>query len=263
MVGISAVVSKSVAAVFFLCLLGCVVLIGVYVRYTEIRVDILKQVTATLLQLLVLGVIGVYIKYLFDRNQDGNREQTVRAVDERRRLELEHDRERSRLELERDRERSRRERETTQRRTLIEQFTSSIALLERAKTLMRATMDLPTYDLVIGRVMDADSKLAQLEAEVLYDKALFVATAQIVKSLEVIRSYLFTLTDEYESLRKLVAQEREPQNVPFRLGNLTRLGDFMQIGHDFRERVTKPYHEAAKTMFAEFSQPSTTPLSTE
>lgn len=85
-----------VALLIFLAALA--VIASIYVLNPRVRDEILKGLTNTLLQLAVLGIIGVYVKYLFDKHQEDRKQEEAKKEQDRRQFEAAMDQERLRRE---------------------------------------------------------------------------------------------------------------------------------------------------------------------
>jgi hypothetical protein len=175
---------------------------------SSLRADILKHLAGSILQLTVLGVVGVAIKAAFDRQKERRRDALREAA------------------------RSRREDQTLNeaRKGLLRRVVAANRVVRKARILIPAHASAKTYGEQMRLLIDAEFELSDIRHEIETVHQTFAEGVGIKESLVAMERYLNTLTDEYQhSYQNVVIVEKTNDREAVRqcLAHLGACGDFV------------------------------------
>ncbi|MGI9180250.1 MAG: hypothetical protein ACR2H9_07105 [Longimicrobiaceae bacterium] len=188
--------------------------------YGELRQEILKSTANAVLQLTVLGVIGVAVKAAFDRHQEQRKEARERA-----------ERDRKEALEEAEKRRIVRNAEMEQRRALLRRVVAANRSVRRARILIPAHASAKTYGEQMRILIDADFELSDVRHELGTLPGLFKKRAEIEDQLVQMERYLQQLTEEYRHrYQDIVAIEKTQscEAVRAALDHLPACGEFVE-----------------------------------
>jgi hypothetical protein len=221
--------ARQLAIAAFLLLTVASAIALIYFENPRIRNDILTALSTSLLQLAALGIVGVYVKYLFDRHQE-----------DRKRIEVEQERERQSFEMAKDRERLRREAADALRSRLLERLGKCEDALLKGRVAVSAKRSLQAYDEMARRVTNAQITVVYLQDEVSDTPAVFPNGERINANLDIIARYLEAIVTEYEKQRSRIEQANS-RDLQFLFRDLPLLGDLIHFGSAYQDRFSRPY----------------------
>jgi hypothetical protein len=221
-------------------LLGVViaVLALIYIAYSTVptfQVDLVKELAKTLLQLVLIGIVGVFAKHLFDRAVENQRQATE---------ELQHKRDLE--EAERQRTRARDEAEHKALVTALDSLTTNYWQIKKALHIIAAHRSAKSYGEQMRQIIDFRLQLQRLDNEISAGMYPLIERQGVVtQSLLKLDSRLGDLTDEWRVhyWRLARVQERdekiedpEKKQVP---GEIDKLLELEKI----REDNFKDFHQ--------------------
>ncbi len=157
-----------------------------------VRADILKSIASAILQLIVLGVVGVAVKYEFDKHQQ-------------RRTQAREDAERAQQTL---------NAKTELRKTLLRRVLTANRMVRKAWILIAAPASAKTYGENMRILVDAQLEFSDIRHEI---PSLFDSNSLIEQHVATLEKYLGGLVSEY----------RENYQMQDVLGTLSKYDNFV------------------------------------
>lgn len=185
---------------------------------SPVRADILKSIAGAILQLIVLGVVGVAVKGAFDRHQVRRaeaREETERAQQERNAV-------------------------TELRKAMLRRVLAANRVVRKAGILIPAHASAKTYGEQMRILIDAQLEFSDIRHEIETIPTLFASTGDIKGQLDQMAGYLEGLTAEYRRrYQDIVDVERTKGRADVRaaLEELGNCRDFMDAGQGSQLRT--------------------------
>jgi hypothetical protein len=210
---------------------------------SPVRADILKSIADAILQLTVLGVVGVAVKSAFDRHQV-------------RRTEAREDALRNNREMQEETERAQQAHNavTELRKALLRRVLTANRVVRKAGILIPAHASAKTYGEQMRILIDAQLEFSDIRHEIDTIPTLFASTEDIKKHLDRMEGYLEGMTAEYrQSYQNIVAVEKTAKDRADVRAALDKLGeckDFMDAwqGSKLRTVYVNSYWGARDAM---------------
>jgi hypothetical protein len=176
---------------------------------SPIRADILKSIASSILQLTVLGVVGVAVKSEFDRYQERRkqaREDAEKAQQARNAV----------IEL---------------RKALLRRVLAANRVVRKAPILISAQPSAQTYSEQMRSLIDAEFEFSDIRHEIVTIPTLFSGREAIGDQLIHMERYLESLAEEYRQRYQEIVDAEETKNrltVKSALDKLNSLQGFVQ-----------------------------------
>lgn len=149
-----------------------------------VRADILKSIASAILQLIVLGVVGVAVKAEFDRHQQRRKQAREDAESAQQKLNA----------------------KTELRKTLLRRVLTANRMVRKAWILIAAPASAKTYGENMRILVDAQLEFSDIRHEI---PSLFDSNSLIEQNVATLEQYLGDLVSEYrQNYQKVVDAER-------------------------------------------------------
>ena len=185
---------------------------------TPLRADILKSLAGALLQLIVLGVIGVALKSEFDKHL----EQRKKARDDADRAQIQ-------AQADAEKEQQRRNAVIELQKAFLRRVMTANRMVRKARILIPAHASAKTYGEQMRILIDAVLEFSDIRHEI-ETIPTFASSVEIREHLSNMERYLQILTEEYqERYQEIVAAEKTTDRAGVRaaLYTLDACKDFL------------------------------------